>query len=149
MTGNLRISVVTRIGVPPERVWQSLVDFDRYEQWHPALAVDSAPARLAVGARITGRATAGPGAPQRVTLTLAEVEPPHRLAWLGGDPDELLGEHGFHLTADAGQDTELTEYEEFSGPAADALRPSAAALEGAYRSYGRALKQWVEGRTRT
>ncbi len=81
---------------------------------------------------------------QEVTLTIVEVEAPHRLVWEGGSPDALLGRHTFVLTQQQDDTTEFTDSEEFYGPAAPDLVPALGQLTDRSAQYGAALRTRVE-----
>jgi hypothetical protein len=138
------VTTVTRISAPVEDVWRVLVAFDRFAQWHPVLSLDAKPEQVVVGAKVPGRASRVGAGEQEVVMTIVAVEAPHRLVWEGGSLDALLGRHSFVLTPQPDGTTELTESEEFSGPAAAELIPTLGQLTQDYARYGAALKTRVE-----
>jgi hypothetical protein len=138
------VTVVTKISAPVEDVWRVLVAFDRFAQWHPVLSLDAEPGQVVVGAKVPGRASRVGAGEQEVVMTIVAVEAPYRLVWEGGSPDALLGRHSFVLAAQPDGSTELTESEEFSGPAAADLIPELGRLTQEYARYGAALQRRVE-----
>ncbi|MCX5561146.1 SRPBCC domain-containing protein [Streptomyces sp. NBC_00038] len=137
-------TAVTRISAPVEDVWRVLVAFDQYAQWHPVLSLDAKPEQVVVGADIPGHRSGGDTGRQDVTLRIVDVQAPHRLAWEGGSLDTLLGRHSFVLTPQPDGTTELTDTEEFFGPAAVELIPALGGLTQEYSRYGAALRVRAE-----
>ena len=138
-------TAVTRISAPIEDVWRVLVAFDLYAQWHPILSLDAKAEQAVVGAKVPARVSRAGAEEQEVVLTIVTVQAPHRLAWEGGSADTLLGRHLFVLTSRPDGTTELTDSEEFSGPAAADLVPELGRLTQDAARYGAALKTRVEG----
>ncbi|MFJ4782326.1 SRPBCC domain-containing protein [Streptomyces sp. NPDC088794] len=139
------VTAVTRISAPVEDVWRVLVAFDAYAHWHPVLSFDTKPEQALVGAELPGRVARGDTAEQDVALRIVEVEAPRRLVWEGGSLDTLLGRHSFLLTPQPDGTTELTDSEEFFGPAADELVPALGRFREEYARNGVALRARVTG----
>lgn len=140
-------TTVTRISAPIEDVWRVLVAFDHYAQWHPVLSLDAKPEEVEeviVGTKLPGRVTRAGAEENEVVLTIIELESPRRLAGEGGSLDALLGRHSFVLAPQPDGTTELTESEEFSGPAAAELIPALGRLTQDYARYSAALKTQAE-----
>ncbi|UXX91756.1 SRPBCC domain-containing protein [Streptomyces sp. AD2-2] len=137
-------TAVTRIAAPAEAVWRVLVALDAYALWHPALSFDAKPEDVGVGAVVPAHISDDEEPGQEVTLTIVEVEAPHRLVWEGGSPDALLGRHTFVLTQQQDDTTEFTDSEEFYGPAAPDLVPALGQLTDRSAQYGAALRTRVE-----
>ncbi|WP_280873891.1 SRPBCC domain-containing protein [Streptomyces pseudovenezuelae] len=137
---------MTRISAPVEDVWRVLVAFDEYARWHPVLAFDTKPDQQAVvGADLPARVSGGDGAEQHVTMRIVDAEAPRRLVWEGGSLDAVLGRHSFVLDPQPDGSTELTDSEEFFGPAATDLVPALGQLTEDYARYGAALHSRVTG----
>jgi hypothetical protein len=99
--------------LPPDRVWQALVDTRQYSFWNPLIRKFDAPAGLAPGkpAQLQVRLW---GTSLRFRVTILEVSHAHRLAWRGGVSGCLTGEHEFLLYAEA-NGTRLVHREVFRG----------------------------------
>src|SRR4051812_4187927 len=77
------------IEAPVQTVWNVLTDLDRWPSWNQDVkAIASDPGALAEG--FVFRWKAGPG---QITSTVAEVSPPHRIAWNG----KTLGIDAYHV----------------------------------------------------
>ena len=147
MPEDLVVSVTTRISAPVEEVWRTLTAFDQYSAWHPTLRIDGIHETAVVGARLEGRLTGDPSGQQPFSVTIVDVDAPHRLVWEGGNPSVLFGRHSFLLTALPDGTTECTDSEEFSGSAAaDILGKNRHQIEQDYTRYDAALKARVEGK---
>ena len=137
------VTAVTRISAPVEDVWRVIVAFDAYARWHPVLSFDVKPEQQAVvGAELPARVSGGDAAEQHVTMRIVDVvdaEAPRRLVWEGGSLDAVLGRHSFVLAPQPDGSTELTDSEEFFGPAAAELVPALDQLSEEYARYGAAL----------
>jgi hypothetical protein len=138
------VTAVTRISAPVEDVWRVLVAFDQYAQWHPVLSLDAKPEPVVVGAQVPGRASGAGDVQRDGTMKIVDVEAPRRLVWEGGSLDAILGRHSFVLTPQPDGTTELTESEEFFGPAAAELIPTLDQLTQDYSRYGAALRARVQ-----
>ncbi|MGW3289966.1 SRPBCC domain-containing protein [Streptomyces sp. NPDC001002] len=139
------VTAVTRIPAPVEEVWRVLMAFDEYAHWHPVLSFEAKPEQAVVGTELPGRVARGDTAEQDVTLRIVEARAPHRLVWEGGSLDTLLGRHSFVLTPRPDGVTELTDSEEFFGPAAGELVPELDRLREEYARNGSALRARVTG----
>ncbi|MFJ6080691.1 SRPBCC domain-containing protein [Streptomyces sp. NPDC092369] len=139
------VTAVTRISAPVEDVWRVLVAFDEYGQWHPVLSFEAKPEQAVVGAELPAHVTRGDTAGQDVALRIVEARAPRRLVWEGGSLDTLLGRHSFVLTPQPDGGTELTDSEEFLGPAAAELVPTLDLLKEEYARNGAALRARVTG----
>ena len=99
--------------LPPERVWQALVDTRQYSLWNPLIRQFQTPAGLAPGkpARLKVRLW---GMTLSFRIQFTEVRHAQRLAWRGGIAGLLTGEHEFLLYAEA-NGTRLVHREVFRG----------------------------------
>lgn len=100
------------IDQPINAVFSQLVDFGRWARWMPAVfrPVRGPNGPLAVAETIVVRL--GGALPAR--LRVVRVSPPSELAWRGGVPGILVGEHAFYLE-DLGGRTRVVSEERFSG----------------------------------
>ncbi|MCX4765973.1 MULTISPECIES: SRPBCC domain-containing protein [Streptomyces] len=138
------VTAVTDIVSPAEKVWKVLTDFAGYAQWHPALRFVDVPPEILPGTRLRAQVTLGTENDGEYGFTVLHYEAPRRLAWEGGIPEVLMGQHSFVLEPHEGG-TRFTESEEFTGTAAvETVEPARSHMEEGYASYGRALKEHVE-----
>jgi uncharacterized protein YndB with AHSA1/START domain len=79
------ISHTVHIDAPPDRVWSTTIDVERWPEWTPTAEsiVRSAGGPLTVGEAVTVKQ---PGLPE-ATWTVLELEPPRRFLW----STELMG----------------------------------------------------------
>ncbi|GAA2524049.1 SRPBCC domain-containing protein [Streptomyces longisporus] len=141
MGNNPVITAVTDIAAAPEDVWKELTDFASYAQWHPSLSFVDVPTDIRPGTQLRAQVSLRSEIDGEYSFTVLHFEAPRRLAWEGGIPDVLMGQHSFLLEAREGG-TRFTESEEFSGPAAvETVEPARAEMEERYASYGTALKE--------
>ncbi len=99
--------------LPPDRVWQALVDTRQYSLWNPLIRKFDAPAGLAPGKPAHLQVKLW-GTSWRFRVTMLEVSHARRLAWRGGVTGCLTGEHEFLLYAEA-NGTRLVHREVFRG----------------------------------
>jgi hypothetical protein len=141
METNPVITAVTDIVSSPDEVWKELTDFAGYAQWHPVLRFVDVPTEILPGTRLRAHVSTGSGIDGEYDFTVLHYEAPRRLAWEGGIPDVLTGQHSFLLEPRDGG-TRLTESEEFTGTAAvETVESARSQMEADYASYGRALKE--------
>jgi hypothetical protein len=109
------ISATVDLDAPPERVWAVLTDTAKYSTWNPFIT--KLGGTLAVGQKLDIRIAPPGGKPMSFRPTVTDVQPAHRLAWLGhlGFPGLFDGAHTFTLTPIANGRTQLVQTENFSG----------------------------------
>lgn len=109
------ISVAVDLDTTPDRVWEVLTDTAGHSSWDPFIT--SIAGTLAVGERLQIRIAPPGGKPMSFRPTVTEVQPPHRLSWLGhlGFPGLFDGAHAFTLTPLPNGRTQLVQSERFSG----------------------------------
>ena len=137
-------TAVTRISAPVWDVWRVIVAFDRYAQWHPVLSFDATSEQVVVGAEIPAHVSGRDTGAFDVTMTIVDVQAPHRLVWEGGSLDAILGRHSFVLAGQTDGGTEVTDSEKFFGAAAAEVVPTLDQLRDQYSRYGVALRTRVE-----
>lgn len=109
------ISATVDLDAPPDRVWAVLTDTAKYSTWNPFIT--KLGGTLAVGQKLDVRIAPPGGKPMSFRPTVTDVQPAHRLAWLGhlGFPGLFDGAHTFTLTPIANGRTQLVQAENFSG----------------------------------
>jgi putative acetyltransferase len=141
-----RIETTVLIAAPPERVWETLTDFQRMPDWNPFIrAIDGpleASARLSV--RIAPPGTSG----MRFRPKVLAVVPGRELRWRGSllVPGLFDGEHHFILEPDGAGGTRFDHGESFSGILAPLLMRGRTleATRAGFLAMNAALKQTVE-----
>ncbi|MER8002146.1 SRPBCC domain-containing protein [Streptomyces sp. NPDC095613] len=141
MGDNPVITAVTDMASSPEEVWKVLTDFAGYAQWHPRLSFVDAPTEVLPGTKLRAHLANGSDIDGEYDFTVLHYEERQRLAWEGGIPGVLTGQHSFVLEPHDGG-TRFTESEEFTGPAAEeTIEAARSQIEDDYAIYGRALKE--------
>ena len=109
-----RYAVSRHIAATPARVWRLLTDADGFSSWNDAVISLDGP--IAVGRSIDLVSTADPE--RTFTLEVAEMTEPTRMVWTDGMPLGLFtGTRTYELIA-AGEGTDFSMVEEFTGPLA-------------------------------
>jgi len=107
----LRLEVSTSISAPVERVWQTIMDVERWHEWTPSItSIEKlAPGELGVGSRVRIKQPKLPPAVWRVTA----IEPGRRLEWQSKGP----GSHtiAWHMAEPQGDGAKATLGIEQSG----------------------------------
>jgi hypothetical protein len=109
------VTSVIDIPASQERVWAVLVDTASYPQWNPFITRFAG--ELVVGQRLAIRIAPPEGRVMEFKPTVTQIEPGHRLEWLGtlGVRGIFDGRHSFTLQALGEHSTRLTQSEEFGG----------------------------------
>ena len=132
------------IEAPPETVWATLTDLERYAEWNPFIV--SAEGDVAVGAKLTNRLEPPGGRAMTFRPRVTEVESGRVFEWLGrlGVPGVFDGRHRFELD-ETGSGTRLTHCESLRGVLVPLLRKSldTHTLAG-FEAMNEALKSRVE-----
>lgn len=111
---HLEITSSIDIAAPPERVWSTLVDADRWPTWCSVVrTVHEVPERWEPGARLSYTLGMGPGVPVRFDVTLDAVEPGRLLAWSSSKWWGVRGDRAFRLTP-IREGTRVTDTKAFS-----------------------------------
>ncbi len=135
-----RFAASTSIAASPASLWALLTDGPAYPSWNPT--VQSIDGRIALGERITVRATISPGRAFPVRVT--EFVPEERMVWTGGMPLGLFtGERTFILGSDAGSVT-FDMREEYRGLMAGLVTRSIPDLQPAFEEFAEALRTKAE-----
>ncbi len=109
------IKTEIEIGVPPDRVWQILLDFPAYPQWNPFIRSIAGVARF--GECLTVSIQPQGGRAMTFRPTLLAVTPNQELRWLGRFllPGIFDGEHCFQIVPVAADRVRFIQSERFSG----------------------------------
>jgi hypothetical protein len=109
------ITTTIDLDATPKRVWSILTAGQEYSAWNPFIRqLDGS---LTPGSKLTVRIQPPGRKTMTFTPTVTEVEPGHRLAWLGhfGVPGLFDGAHSFTLQPLDDGRTRLVQSESFSG----------------------------------
>lgn len=110
------VTASVEIDAPPERVWETLLAFDRYPDWNPLIRrIDGRPA---VGRTIHAIIDQPMFPPIPLRATVTRFDPERELAWETRLPSAglLTVTHRFRLRPIAsGERTEFTQIEELDG----------------------------------
>ena len=133
----------TRIGAPPQIVWELLTDVGGWRDWDSG--VDRVDGSVALGERLTIHATMIRTRPFSVTVT--EIRPLEGMRWQAASPFGLaVIERTYHLDAQDGGDTVLTVREDHTGPLAGLLARRTPDLNPSFRQFCAGLKARAERR---
>ncbi|MEW6131297.1 MAG: SRPBCC domain-containing protein [Acidobacteriota bacterium] len=109
--------IVTQIEInaPAQRVWQILLDFDRYPQWNPFIKNISGEAKA--GGRLNVRIHPPNSRAMTFKPTVLKAEPDRELRWLGRllIPGLFDGEHRFVIEPIDENRVFFTHAERFNG----------------------------------
>ncbi|REA06150.1 SRPBCC domain-containing protein [Haloferax sp. Atlit-6N] len=134
------------IDAPPERVWETLVDFDRYPEWNPFMRIAGRPNE---GATLTVHLRPPGGRESEFEPDVVHCEKHRELRWLGHlvFPGLFDGEHRFRLEPlDGGERTRFEHAETFSGVLAGLLlRFVGEQTKAGFVAMNEGLKTRVEG----
>ena len=109
----LRTSV--EISANAEKVWSTLMDFDKYPEWNPF--INYVKGDISEGGRL--EVQVGPQEGKQMTFrpTVISIEPNKRFSWLGslGIPGIMNGKHIFEIEESGEGKVKFVHREEFSG----------------------------------
>lgn len=133
------------IDAPIQKVWEILMDTDRYTEWNPLIrGIDG---RLARGSRVTASFSAeGRTLNIKVDVTQCDGQ---KLVWVG-PPQRLLhklarGEHYFELVELEGERTRLFHGERFTGLLFEIpWKHIEKVVDPGYKAFNEALKAHAE-----
>lgn len=130
------------IGADPETVFGLLTDAASYPTWNPAvLSLDGT---LAAGETIRLVSVVNPK--RTFTLTVTEVDAPHRMVWADGMPLGLFkGVRTYTLQPLGEGRTEFTMAEVFSGPLAPLITKAIPDMTESFEMFADGLKTAAEG----
>lgn len=140
------INTAIDIDAPPSIVWEHLTDLGSYPEWNPN--VTTAEGDLREGASLDIRVERVGVKPREMTVTVTDVDPEHRLEWVGSVGFGWLfeGRHTFELEPLEGNRTRFHNREAVSGILAPVVVTDDP--ERDYEATNEALKSRVEAERR-
>jgi hypothetical protein len=137
-----RYTVSRTIDARPDAVWDLLADASTYRDWNPAVLDIEGPIRLGSTVRLVSVAS-----PKRTfSVTVAEMEAPHRMVWSDGMPLGLFRGDRTYLLEPDGDGTRFTMTEEFSGALSSLICRSIPDLTPSFAQFADGLKTAAEAR---
>jgi hypothetical protein len=142
-------TIHTEIGIlaPAERVWDILIDTDRWAQWNPFA---KASGTFAVGERVTVTLTPPGKSAMTIRPAVVRLEPGRELKWLGhlGIKGLFDGEHGFRVVPEDVGRCRFEHFEVFAGALVVPIMWMVGdATRQGFEAMNRALKQRAESRS--
>ena len=109
------ITRTVELDATPQQVWEVLTDAPAHAEWNPFIT--KMDGDLEVGRQIEVRIAPPDGRPMTFRPTVTDVDPAHRLAWLGHlfVPGLFDGSHSFTLEPLPDNRSQLTQSETFRG----------------------------------
>lgn len=138
-------SIVTSAELPAtaERVWSVLEDLPNWKRWNRV--IPGIQGRAEKGAKLTFWIHIGGVPPLYIAAKVTRCEPGKVLAWGGGVPGLVTGEHYFRLEPTE-KGCRLSHGEDFWGALADRLftRGLVSRVERSYASFNEQLREHLE-----
>jgi carbon monoxide dehydrogenase subunit G len=138
----MAITSSIEIPAPPDKVWDAIADLNTYEQWmtvHVAFP-DGIPEEMKEGVSYREKVTVM-GMPGEVNWTVAEFNPPSRIALTGQGPMGTTMSASFSIEP-SGDGSTVSYESEFAGAA---LAPMQAAIEKEAAKQGDASLEKLRG----
>lgn len=136
---SLSFSTATEIAAPPEQVWNTLLQTERWPELDTSL--ERVDGQLGEGQRVVIKAAAQS---RPIKLKVTGWDPPHRLVLRGGMPLGLFtGTRTYHLDADGGG-TAFRMEEVYTGPLAGLIGRSIPDLQPSFDAFAAGLKSAAE-----
>ncbi|MBO6676137.1 MAG: SRPBCC domain-containing protein [Rhizobiales bacterium] len=132
------------IAAPPSTVWQVLTD--RQALIDGDFGITQLDGNLAPGGKLVLRAAIAPKQAFKLKVTAFDVD--RRMVWTGGMPFGLFSGTRTFTLAPAGEGTQFTVEEVFSGPLAGLIGRSMPDLQPSFEQFADALKQTAEERAK-
>lgn len=133
-----QVSTTIEIPLPPEQVWQTLVDPESYPLWNATL--EPIEGEIRAGGKVKYRWTPAGGEPIEVTSRVTKLVAPVRLEQRGGTPG-VLAYHHRYLLIDVGGNTSLTQRETYRG--IGVWFWDASQMQPAYERVNQSLKEYL------
>lgn len=139
-------SIHTEIGImaPAAKVWDVLIDTDRWAEWNPFA---KASGRFAAGEQVAVTLTPPGKSAMTIRPRIVKLEPGRELRWLGslGMRGLFDGEHGFRVVPEDVGRCRFEQFETFTGLLVPPIMwmVGAATREG-FEAMNRALKERAE-----
>lgn len=137
------------IDAPIEEVWAVLSDIESWESWNPVIPRIQASPRLGGGVRFEIHVP--PGKPLKLAAKFLAWEENREMAWGGGLPGVVKGNHYFRLEPLNGDRCRIIHGEDFGGfvPLILLTRKRVANIEAAYSRMNEALATETKRRLST
>jgi len=131
------------IDAPPEKVWESLVDFKSWGLWNTFIPLVEG--NLKVGERMRIKVVSPGMKPMIFKPEVYEVIPYKKILW-GGSFLKIIyrGDHAFLLEPGADGKTRFRQIERFMGPIVLLMGDMIKKTEVGYHQMNRAFKEQVE-----
>ena len=137
------IETSIEIEAGPAQIWQMLTDFDAYSAWNPMLA--DVRTRLEHGAEVRFQVLRENAGPLKLKGKITELQTAEYLAWRGGFPGVLSGEHYFRIEQLDERHCRFHHGEHFKGLLIPLAMPALKNARSLYQAMNIALKQRVQG----
>lgn len=129
------------INAPTAVVWSLLTDASGYARWNKAVVSIEGP--IAAGRQIRLVSVVDPK--RTFTLTVAEMQAPHRMVWTDGLPLGLFTGRRTYTIEDRGAGgSEFTMVEAFTGPLAGLITKAIPDLTESFSTFADGLKAAAE-----
>jgi len=125
-----------------EAIWDTLVDFNRFEEWNPMLRrVNTS---MVLGAPVSFEVLQGEAKPLKLKARIVELDGPGTLSWRGGISGIITGRHYFKIEPLGEGRCRFHHGEEFRGLLVPLLRGKLKQAPVIYRAMNEALKNKLE-----
>jgi hypothetical protein len=133
------------IDAPAQRVWEILMDFDRYPDWNPFIRSIRGEARE--GARLEVGLQPPGGRVHTFRPTVVKFEPGRDLRWLGrvGFAKVFDGRHSLRLEPLGDARSRFTQHERFSGVLLPFMGGAVRGARAGFEAMNHSLKRRAEG----
>lgn len=135
------------IEASPETIWSLLTEFSVYDNWNPMLR--DVTAKLIIDDKFGFSVIQTETKKLKLKAKMVDIQANQYLAWRGGHPWVLGGEHYFRIESIAGGKTRFHHGEKFSGLLLPLLIPLLKNADTLYMAMNDSLKQLAEDRPTT
>jgi hypothetical protein len=133
------------INADADAVWRVLSDFSRFEEWNPMLR--NLQTELAPGAMVRFEVLREGASSLKLKAKIVELIEARALAWRGGPPGILTGEHYFNLEPLEDGRCRFSHGERFGGLLLPLVKGALKDAPSLYRAMNESLKKRVEGKS--